>query len=186
MRGLPLRAPPRSQLTGAPPWPSLSRRDAAPPLSSRTPNPAPRHAPLAPRPSPRAPRSGGGSISKEELGELMDTLGIDATPEEVDQMVSEIDEDNSGEIDFGEFVAVMSRTVNATYTQKQVKDAFKVFEGRAPPGHVHVSQLIAALTECGSEKVSAEMARELVSQLEPDAHGNINYADYVATMMDSS
>lgn len=30
----------------------------------------------------------------------MNTLGIEATPEEVDLMVDEIDQDNSGEIDF--------------------------------------------------------------------------------------
>ena len=28
-------------------------------------------------------KDGGGTISKEELGELMETLGIDATPEEI-------------------------------------------------------------------------------------------------------
>ena len=31
--------------------------------------------------------------TKEELGELMDTLGIDATPEEIDLMIHEIDQD---------------------------------------------------------------------------------------------
>lgn len=39
----------------------------------------------------------------------MDTLGIDATPEEIELMINEIDQDNNGEIDFEEFVAVMSR-----------------------------------------------------------------------------
>ena len=49
-------------------------------------------------------KDGGGTISKEELGELMETLGIDATPEEIDLMIAEIDEDNNGVIDFDEFV----------------------------------------------------------------------------------
>lgn len=34
------------------------------------------------------------------LGYQMKTLGIEATPEEVDLMVDEIDQDNNGEIDF--------------------------------------------------------------------------------------
>jgi calmodulin len=34
-------------------------------------------------------RDGGGTITKEELGELMDTLGIDATAEELDLMINE-------------------------------------------------------------------------------------------------
>ena len=32
----------------------------------------------------------------------MDTLGIDATPEEIDLMINEIDQDSNGEIDFEE------------------------------------------------------------------------------------
>jgi Ca2+-binding EF-hand superfamily protein len=37
-------------------------------------------------------KDGGGSITKVELGELMDTLGIDASPEEIDQMILETDQ----------------------------------------------------------------------------------------------
>jgi len=92
-------------------------------------------------------RDGGGTITKEELGELMDTLGIDATPEEIDLMINEIDTDNNGEIDFEEFVAVMSRKVNATYSSEQVKNAFKVFEGTSgTPGYVKEGAAAATAT----------------------------------------
>lgn len=128
-------------------------------------------------------RDGGGTITKEELGELMDTLGIDATPEEIDLMINEIDQDNNGEIDFSEFVAVMSRKVNATYTSAQVKNAFKVFENGQTPGSIKVEDLLNALTSYGSTKLSSDQAHELISQLEPDAAGNINYVDYVNMMM---
>lgn len=37
-------------------------------------------------------KDGGGSITKVELAELMDTLGIDADPDEIDHMISEIDQ----------------------------------------------------------------------------------------------
>ena len=96
-------------------------------------------------------KDGGGTISKEELGELMETLGIDATPEEIDLMIAEIDEDNNGVIDFDEFVAVMSRKVSATYTAEQVRGAFRVFESGAPPGHIKVESLVRALTTDGSD-----------------------------------
>ncbi len=46
--------------------------------------------------------------------------------DEITLMINEIDQDNNGEIDFEEFVAVMSRKVNANYTADQVKSAFKV------------------------------------------------------------
>ncbi|CAM9248217.1 unnamed protein product, partial [Discosporangium mesarthrocarpum] len=124
-------------------------------------------------------KDGGGSITKEELGELMDTLGIDATPEEIDLMIDEIDQDNNGEIDFEEFVAVMSRKVNASYSADQVKGAFKVFEGNAPPGHIKIESIIKALTTYGNEKLTMEQAQDLVSQLEPDHNSMVNYVEYV-------
>jgi Ca2+-binding EF-hand superfamily protein len=37
-------------------------------------------------------KDGQGSINKAELAELMETLGIKADPEEIDQMIAEIDQ----------------------------------------------------------------------------------------------
>ena len=83
----------------------------------------------------------------------MDTLGINASQEEVDLMIEEIDQDNNGEIDFDEFVAVMSRKVNANYTPSQVKNAFKIFESTAsPPGYIKVEELKAALCQYSKDK----------------------------------
>ncbi len=42
----------------------------------------------------------GGTISKEELGQLMTTLGIRASKVELETMINEIDVEGTGEIDF--------------------------------------------------------------------------------------
>lgn len=93
--------------------------------------------------------------------------------------------DGNGDIDFEEFVTVMSRKVNATYTSDQVKTAFKVFESTAQPGYIKADALIKALCTYGTEKLSEDQAHELVGQLEVDPSGMINYADYVNMMMSS-
>lgn len=98
-------------------------------------------------------------------------------------MISEVDENNNGMIDFSEFVAVMSRRVKTTYTADQVISAFKLFEGTAPPGHVKPQVLIKALMTYGTERLSEDQARDLVSQLQVNSEGFINYAEYVNTMM---
>ena len=93
--------------------------------------------------------------------------------------------DGNGNIDFEEFVAVMSRKVNATYTSDQVKTAFRVFELGGNPGHIKVDALVKALCTYGTEKLTEAQAKDLVSQLETDSFGNINYVDYVNMMMQS-
>ena len=98
-------------------------------------------------------------------------------------MINEIDSSGDGQIDFEEFVEVMSRKVNATYTADQVKNAFKVFEASCPPGFVKVDNLIRSLCTYGTDKLTEDAAIDLVSQLESDANGLINYAEYVNMMM---
>ena len=101
----------------------------------------------------------------------------------IDIMINEIDADGTGDIDFEEFVAVMSRKVNTSYTSSQVKNAFKVFENPMHPGYIKVEQLLEALTTYGSKQMTSEQARELISQLEPDPNGLINYEEYISMMM---
>eukprot|EP01036_Dinobryon_divergens_P024109 gene24108-32526_t len=130
-------------------------------------------------------KDGGGSISKVELGELMETLGIEATQEDIEAMIAEVDKEGSGEINFEEFVEVMSRKVNSTYTADQVKVAFKVFETPNYPGRIRADALTRALCTYGIEKLTEEQAQDLVSQLEVDSNGYINYIDYINMMMSS-
>lgn len=93
--------------------------------------------------------------------------------------------DGNGDIDFEEFVAVMSRKVNATYSADQVKTAFRVFEAPGHNGMVKVDALVKALCTYGSDKMTESQAKDLVSQLESDSNGYINFVDYVNMMMTS-
>mmetsp|Transcript_13668 Transcript_13668/g.37134 ORF Transcript_13668/g.37134 Transcript_13668/m.37134 type:complete len:88 (+) Transcript_13668:385-648(+) len=81
-----------------------------------------------------------------------------------------------------EFVMVMSRKVNTNYTPAQVKRAFKIFERECPSGYCTMKSLEQALTTYGSEKMALADAQELLSQLEVDEKGLINYNDFVNMM----
>eukprot|EP01006_Ploeotia_vitrea_P046551 TRINITY_DN67032_c8_g2_i4.p2 TRINITY_DN67032_c8_g2~~TRINITY_DN67032_c8_g2_i4.p2 ORF type:complete len:120 (-),score=69.78 TRINITY_DN67032_c8_g2_i4:309-668(-) len=117
----------------------------------------------------------------------MRTLSINASQAELDLMIDEIDKNKDGEIQFDEFVAVMSRKVQATYTSKQVKGAFKVFEGNAPPGYIKLEDLERALSVYGSDRLTREQINGLINQIasreECDNNGMFNYSEYVNMMM---
>jgi calmodulin len=125
----------------------------------------------------------GGSISKHELKKLMETLRLKPTEEELNAMMREVDTDGSGDIDFNEFVTVMSRRVQADYTPEQLKSAFKVFEtDNVPPGYVSTEVLEHALTTYGTDKLSTEEAQELLATVDPEATGKINYMEFINMM----
>ena len=87
--------------------------------------------------------------------------------------------------DFEEFVAVMSRKVDAQYTPSQVRSAFKTFEGDSPPGFIHIKDLEKALCEYSTEKVNQEQAKELIQQLgAANSSGLINYDEFVGMLLE--
>ncbi len=125
----------------------------------------------------------GGSISSEELGRLMETLGIKTSKEELELMISEIDENGNGDIDFDEFVMVMSRKVQADYTADEVKSAFRLFVHEVGnPGTISARDLERALSLYGKDRLSPEDARNLVSQLDL-TDGRFSFEEYVNMMM---
>eukprot|EP00033_Pygsuia_biforma_P001676 GCRY01001880.1.p1 GENE.GCRY01001880.1~~GCRY01001880.1.p1 ORF type:complete len:153 (-),score=19.73 GCRY01001880.1:90-548(-) len=120
----------------------------------------------------------GGTISKDELFELMISLGLNPTKEYIDAMVKEIDADGSGDIDFEEFVTVMRKKMQPSHSQEVVKKAFKFFENKNHPGKVDVDMLetILKTVQGGS---NGESARELFSLVEVDENGWCDFENFV-------
>lgn len=125
-----------------------------------------------------------GSISNEELHQLMRMLGMQVTMDDVTQMVSEIDENNDGAIQFDEFLAVMSRKMRASYVASQIREAFRVFEAGAPPGKIRFDALESILCEYGSQKLTPAQTSALIRDLHHavDSQGYFHYDDYVSEM----
>lgn len=134
---------------------------------------------------------GSGEISREELGNLVKILGIKLSSTELQLMINEIGSTNkkpeaceTGEINFEDFIRIMSRRVSADYSAQEVKHAFKVFASEdTPPGHIKVEDLEKALTKYGETKMSETDVKELMSRIQLGGDSLFNYADYVNIMM---
>lgn len=125
----------------------------------------------------------GGSISEKELRQLLSSLGMKVTEEEVRAMIASVDEDGSGEIDFDEFLKIICCDINQDYTQEEVLQAFKIFAGDAPEGFIHMSNVEQALRIYGKDKMTAEQAESIIAQM--DAPGEFfNYKHHVKIMME--
>ncbi len=92
-------------------------------------------------------------------------IGMNASKDEMESMMNEIDTSGTGEIYFADFVRVMSKKVDAQYSPEQVISAFKKFAGpHAPHGMISVEALEEALSSYEG-KLPKEMATELVSKV---------------------
>ena len=58
----------------------------------------------------------------------MQKLGLNPTPEELNEIVNDIDKDGDGDIDFSEFLRLMSTKLKDAQTEEELLEAFKVFD----------------------------------------------------------
>ena len=73
-------------------------------------------------------KDGDGTISTKELGTVMNSLGQKPTAAELEVMIKEIDTDGNGEIDFDEFLAMMSKKLQESDLEEDIREAFRVFD----------------------------------------------------------
>lgn len=77
---------------------------------------------------------GDGSISADELKSVMMNIGVYSTDEDVNDMVKELDADDSGSLDFPEFVSLMTRKISGAEVTNEMLEVmvpfFKTHDGK--------------------------------------------------------
>lgn len=100
-------------------------------------------------------------------------------------MMAEVDKDNSGNIEFDEFVELMATKTEASYTNDELIEAFKQFESDdTEHGWVRVDVLEKALTTYGANPFTSEKAWELLSNIDPDNSGRFHYSQFIKVISD--
>ena len=69
-----------------------------------------------------------GVITIKELAEVVRSLGQVSRPEDVAEMIRELDADKSGTVDFHEFLMMMGRKMTAGEEEDELRQAFHVFD----------------------------------------------------------
>ncbi|XP_033730289.1 calmodulin-like, partial [Pecten maximus] len=91
----------------------------------------------------------------------MRALGQNPTSQHVRSIIAEVDKDNDGEIDFEEFVSMMSKKWrDLEKEEEEIKKAFKVFD-RNGDGMIEMRELKAVLTGLG-ERMTEEEFQDLM------------------------
>merc|ERR1712244_56701 len=71
-------------------------------------------------------------LTADDLGEIMRAMGFRPTEEELKELLVEIDEDGSGEIEFGEFCQLCATSLvedpDMETMKRELKDAFRIYD----------------------------------------------------------
>ena len=81
-----------------------------------------------------------GAIDLSELQTVLKTLGQNLPKEEVEEMMSSVDMNNDGEVDFDEFVTMMENRMFLPSNTMEYQDAFKFFDKNGD-GYIDFNEL---------------------------------------------
>jgi len=118
-----------------------------------------------------------GTITAQELGDIMRSLGQNPSDGELQDMINEVDIDSSGSIDFEEFLKMMSTTVQAQDFAHETRAAFDVFD-KDGSGTISADELRQVMRSLGENLTDREID-EMIREADKDDNGTIDYEEFV-------
>lgn len=123
-----------------------------------------------------------GKLSKNEIiASWNQHFGQGLTTEEVEKIFSQVDADESGEIDYSEFVMATMNS-NKLLSQKRLETAFRAFDqdGNGQISPEEVKTILGAGQQGGLDQKSVE---KIIAQVDADGDGQVSFAEFKEMML---
>ncbi|GAB2235613.1 hypothetical protein Droror1_Dr00026043 [Drosera rotundifolia] len=121
-----------------------------------------------------------GQITLEELKSGLEKVGANLKESEITHLMQAADIDNSGTIDYGEFIAAMLH-LNKIQREDHLFAAFSFFD-KDGSGYITPDELQQACEQFGLGDMHLE---EIIRDVDQDNDGWIDYSEFVAMMQDT-
>ena len=119
-------------------------------------------------------KDGSGSISAAELSSALNALGQSPSEEDIARMLKEIDKDDSGEIDFNEFLTMMASKMREVDNEEEIQEAFKVFDTDSD-GYITAQELMQSMQSLNEAFKQAEID-EMIKIV--GTEGRVSYSQF--------
>ncbi|KAI3756635.1 hypothetical protein L1987_56457 [Smallanthus sonchifolius] len=119
-----------------------------------------------------------GTITVEELKEGLSKQGTKLSENEVTQLMEAADADGNGTIDYDEFITATMH-MNRMDREEHLYTAFQYFD-KDNSGYITIEEMEQAIREYGMN--DGRDIKEIVSEIDADNDGRINYDEFVAMM----
>merc|ERR1712146_54848 len=122
---------------------------------------------------------GSGSIDAKELKVAMRALGFEPKKEEIQKMISDVDDDGSGTIEYEESLKILNRD-----PKDEILKAFRLFDDDET-GKISFKNLKRVAKELG-ERMTDEELQEMIDEADRDGDGEVNEAEFFRIMKKTS
>ncbi|XP_070538791.1 calmodulin-beta-like isoform X2 [Ptychodera flava] len=125
-------------------------------------------------------KDGDGHITVDELGFVVNALGMGASAQELQDMMDAVDEDGNGTIDFPEFLTVMAKKLKEG-DEDELLEAFRVFD-KDGGGTISYAELRGVIRNLGEDLTDAEID-QMVRAADENGDGEIDFEEFKAMVM---
>jgi len=123
---------------------------------------------------------GDNMVGANEIRQILQSMGREASNEEIMSFLKIADKNNSGSIEKNNFMKALEDTFSISEEGKnEVCDSFKIFDVRND-GKISISNLKNILSKYGEENQFNENdINEIIQIVDPEKTGFVNYQDFI-------
>ena len=110
----------------------------------------------------------------------MRALGFEVKKEELRKMITDIDADGSGQIEFPEFLEMMTGKMGEKDTREDIEKVFKLFDDDNT-NKISFRNLARVAEELG-ENIDDEELQDMINQADRDGDGEVNIDEFYRIM----
>merc|ERR1712032_1656053 len=130
-------------------------------------------------------KNGDGKLSMQEVKEgYLEHYGKVMSDEEVETMFKAVDSDNSGFIDYSEFVVAAMNESQLT-TNEKLQAAFKMFD-KDGSGIISPDEIKEVLSFGGTNQLSKTTIDAIIKQVDENGDGEIEFSEFCDMMRKAS
>ena len=123
---------------------------------------------------------GSGTIDPKELKAAMQSLGFEAKNQTIFQMISDLDKNRTGAIDFEEFLDMMTARMSDKDTREDISKVFRLFDDDGT-GLITIKNLRRVARELG-ETMTEEELQEMIDRADANGDGGVSPEDFFNIM----
>ncbi|GKU85899.1 hypothetical protein SLEP1_g501 [Rubroshorea leprosula] len=126
--------------------------------------------------------NGDGRISKKELSDSLENLGILIPEKELIEMIEKIDVNGDGYMDINEFGDLYQTITEERHEEEDMREAFNVFDQNGD-GFITMEELRSVLASLGLKQGrTLEECKKMIMKVDVDGDGMVNFKEFKQMM----